>query len=228
MLLVLLLIAIGVAYYFYKQSMDTKSVKNNIKNVVNEDIIICKKCGNEIKKGLRFCGECGNQVSSKIEKNNEDLNFDTGFEHSEDTSRNNTSHTEDLNEDIDYVIIDDLEEEDCPTEMLDSQPIKKDLTIKLINNQNGRMEKLKLNGDRIVIGRMRNESDFYIADENISRKHAMIVLNNGKFGLVDLSSKNKTYINNNVLQPEKIYYLNNNDLLTFAKSEYVIEIEEGL
>ncbi len=84
-----------------------------------------------------------------------------------------------------------------------------------------------IDGDkRFNIGRKTTDNDVIdlsMDEPIISRKHAVIILDNNKFFLCDTDSKNGTYINGNKLEPNKKYLLKNNDILEFSKIKYRFE-----
>jgi len=57
-------------------------------------------------------------------------------------------------------------------------------------------EEVKLEGDLILIGRSPEECQIIIPGQSVSRKHAQILLEAGRYSIEDLRSRNKTYVNN--------------------------------
>ncbi|MBP9113568.1 MAG: FHA domain-containing protein [Polyangiaceae bacterium] len=51
-------------------------------------------------------------------------------------------------------------------------------------------EKVQVNKDRFIIGRGKQSSDYTLKDPNVSRQHAMVVLELGSYYLVDMGSTN--------------------------------------
>jgi pSer/pThr/pTyr-binding forkhead associated (FHA) protein len=64
--------------------------------------------------------------------------------------------------------------------------------------------------------------------ESISRKHCAIVQKDGRVLLVDLKSRNGTYVNDKQLSPEKAKILKSGDKIRCGQLEFEIEIEVGI
>ena len=76
-----------------------------------------------------------------------------------------------------------------------------------------------------AIGRDRNDQDLQLNDNTaIGHKHAYIIRKNSFFFLVDNNSMNHTYINDQLLEPNVEYKLNNGDKLVFADEEFDFRI----
>lgn len=58
----------------------------------------------------------------------------------------------------------------------------------------------------------------------IGRTHCMILKNGSAFSVVDLNSKNGTFLNQNRLSPQQPYSLKNGDILRLANSDFQITI----
>src|SRR5688572_25495209 len=58
---------------------------------------------------------------------------------------------------------------------------------------------LPLDKPSIVIGREAKDCDYVIANQAVSRVHARIELAQGRHFIEDLKSRNKTYVNNNLI-----------------------------
>ncbi|MCU0721645.1 MAG: FHA domain-containing protein [Pirellula sp.] len=64
--------------------------------------------------------------------------------------------------------------------------------------------------------------------ESISRKHCAIVQKDGRVLLVDLKSRNGTYVNDKQLSPEKAKILKSGDKIKCGNLEFEVEIEVGI
>lgn len=84
-------------------------------------------------------------------------------------------------------------------------------------------------GDEVVInkpvfriGKERSYVDYFIFDNGaISRSHADIITRGDRFFVVDLNSKNRTFINNRVLPVNYEVEILNGDILKLANEEFV-------
>lgn len=79
-------------------------------------------------------------------------------------------------------------------------------------------ERITIDKNTFVIGKGA-DSDFVISNSAISRSHAKIVNQDGKFYIVDTQSTNGTYINGKVIEPNKSIEIKNGDLLRFSNEE---------
>ena len=69
------------------------------------------------------------------------------------------------------------------------------------------------------VGRSRRLNDIIISHNSLSKTHFQIIKESGKFYLVDLKSTNKTYLNDNVVEPYKKIALENN---SYVRASYLI------
>lgn len=76
------------------------------------------------------------------------------------------------------------------------------------------------------VGKQLNISDFQIESHLVSRTHAKIEYEQGCYFLVDLASKNGTYLNGQRIQQHTKVKLHKNDTIRFADMEYTFVIEE--
>src|SRR5947209_20470701 len=61
-------------------------------------------------------------------------------------------------------------------------------------------ELLPLDKPRIVLGREQKDCDYVIPNQAVSRVHAQISLVQGRHFIEDLKSRNKTYVNNKLVE----------------------------
>src|SRR5580658_11294125 len=64
----------------------------------------------------------------------------------------------------------------------------------LINEKGGEQKRLDFDKPEVTIGRVQG-NDIVLPKGNVSKRHARIVLKDGKFIIVDLKSTNGTYVN---------------------------------
>ncbi len=65
----------------------------------------------------------------------------------------------------------------------------------------------------VTVGRSQRLSDVFVNHENLSKSHFQIIHREGVFYIIDLDSTNKTYKNDQMLEPRKEYEVLNNDLI---------------
>lgn len=61
--------------------------------------------------------------------------------------------------------------------------------------ENGLSRRIKLNKERIVVGKLKSQCDFVINNNKISKMHAEFISRNGEYFVKDYNSTNGTYIN---------------------------------
>ncbi|RKI43715.1 FHA domain-containing protein [bacterium D16-51] len=81
-------------------------------------------------------------------------------------------------------------------------------------------------GKEILVGR-REGSGIYLPFDEISRKHAVFLYEGGKLCLMDLSSKNGTYLNGKKISAYAKTQCRENDVVTFADISCQIKIHRG-
>mgnify|MGYP000538542222 FL=1 len=82
-------------------------------------------------------------------------------------------------------------------------------------------ESVEINKNIFTIGK-ENESDFIVSNNKaISRRHAVIEKINGNYYLTDKKSTNHTYLNGEILEPERAYVLSDNDNIRIADEEFI-------
>jgi uncharacterized RDD family membrane protein YckC len=75
---------------------------------------------------------------------------------------------------------------------------------------------LRLREPGIFFGRDPSQSDFHIRDDSVSRKHAVITLENGTLFVRDLDSTNGTYVNDKRIDRSEKRRLNPEDTIQFG------------
>lgn len=82
-------------------------------------------------------------------------------------------------------------------------------------------ESININKTVFTIGKDRSRSDFSVAANNaVSRIHAEIICRNERFFIVDLHSKNGTYINDKILPAHYEVEIHNGDTLKLANEAF--------
>lgn len=71
-----------------------------------------------------------------------------------------------------------------------------------------------------IIGRMKEVSDFYIKDENVSNIHCKITQEDGLYFLMDLNSKMGTYLNDLLISPEAKVIVYDGDQIHLGNNQY--------
>ncbi len=86
---------------------------------------------------------------------------------------------------------------------------------------------ISVNHDKFLIGRS-DECHIRPKSESISRRHCAFVRKDGRILLIDLKSRNGTYVNDQKLDPSKAKILKNGDHIKVGKLEFIAVIEAGV
>ncbi len=86
---------------------------------------------------------------------------------------------------------------------------------------------ISVNHDKFLIGRS-DECHIRPKSESISRRHCAFVRKEGRILLIDLKSRNGTFVNDQKLDPAKAKVLKNGDHIKVGKLEFIAVIEAGV
>lgn len=84
-------------------------------------------------------------------------------------------------------------------------------------------EDIYINKPVFRIGKDRNVADYFVDNPAVSRNHADIMTKDNRYYIVDLKSKNKTYINGSAIPINVESEIHNDDLLTLADEEFIFK-----
>lgn len=86
-------------------------------------------------------------------------------------------------------------------------------------------EKISINKPVFRIGKERSYSDYFVANnDKVSRSHADIITRSGRFFVVDLNSKNGTFVNGNAIPVQQEVEIFDGDRLRLANEEFEFRI----
>lgn len=113
------------------------------------------------------------------------------------------------------------ESDDDTTELMGSEDGEEDPRLERLSTG----ETIDIDKDTFNIGKdPKALLDYIINDKRISRRHASIIHRNGNYFIVDLGSKNHTYVNGNMLISNMEQILNNGDKIRIAVEEFIFRI----
>lgn len=87
-------------------------------------------------------------------------------------------------------------------------------------------EKIAINKDSFIIGRLKNIVDYEIENKTVGKMHAKFIKQENKYYLIDLESKNGTYINSTKLMPNSLYEVEDGAKIIFSNVKYTFHIEK--
>ena len=83
----------------------------------------------------------------------------------------------------------------------------------------------EINKEDFRIGKERSYSDYCVLDNNmVSRKHAQIITRAGNYYILDLGSKNGTYVNGNLIAANEEYEIHDMDIIKLANEEFEFRV----
>jgi pSer/pThr/pTyr-binding forkhead associated (FHA) protein len=88
-------------------------------------------------------------------------------------------------------------------------------------------KEIAVNTDKFLIGRA-DDCQLRPKSESVSRRHCAIVQKDGRVLLIDLKSRNGTFVNEKQLSSDKAKILKDGDILRVGKLEFQVAIEVGI
>lgn len=75
------------------------------------------------------------------------------------------------------------------------------------------------------IGKEKSYSDYFVANNNmVSRSHADIIARGGRYFIVDLNSKNRTFVNETPIPAQQETEIHDGDAIRLANEEFEFRI----
>lgn len=190
----------------------------------NFEKIILKLSGKEIIKGHTISGTHDSGSKKKyIPKRG--VEFDPFGSDANTSEKDNEREEEDFNEDELPPTV------DFGTLVLEKDPEKGTIALGQTNSIVLTLIRLKTN-ERILINKTnftigkQTACDLCIRDNQyISRVHAKIVIRKDKYYIIDCKSTNKTYVDEEVINPEEEFEIFNGNSIRFADEEFSFSVE---
>ncbi|MCX8129536.1 MAG: DUF6382 domain-containing protein [Clostridia bacterium] len=85
-------------------------------------------------------------------------------------------------------------------------------------------EKIRLTKQQFIIGRLEGQVDYVCSNNAVGKMHAEILQRDGSCYIKDLNSKNGTFVNNERIESNKEYVLENNDKVSLANCDFIFII----
>lgn len=114
----------------------------------------------------------------------------------------------------------------CDTIMISEVP--KDCHPHLESIGADTFERVIINKDKFIIGRLGSMVDYVLQGSTVGKLHAEIRENKGVYYIKDLNSKNGTYVNDVRIPSNKEFEIKKNDRIRFSSFEYVFRQQEAL
>lgn len=177
--------------------------------------MFCTKCGKDNVDGNKFCIECGQPLKKPAQHTNVG-----NIGSQQETGEKNTNPWQNAPDGTTVISeVSSINEEKRGSDL--STTLLNENTIILVDKKG---TEYLLDHFPMTIGKGSAADCILPGDETISRVHATIhEYNNDKFVIEDMNSSNKTYLNDNVVEPEELVLLNDGDKLKLGKSEFTVK-----
>ncbi len=198
--------------------------------IENSDAFVtCPDCGNKLAIGYQFCGKCGKRLDSSREKR-KDNEYDPLAEPiQDDYSRTGDSSSffqssESFHEKKNGTTVlsngSMMGEDYNKTTVLN--PIQYPYLIRQYND-----EKISISQSPFRLGRERQRCNYYVPDNSaVSRVHADITSENGKYYIEDQGSVNYTYLEGRLIEQHKKFEIVNGMKIRLANEDFTFFIPE--
>ena len=90
-----------------------------------------------------------------------------------------------------------------------------------MSKEEGKFPPILLDQELLIVGKLKTAVDVVLPYPTVSRVHAKIRKIQGKFYLMDLNSRNGTFVNGRVLESGEEYELRDQDEVQFADISYI-------
>ena len=197
---------INAAYPQKSQQTDSPEL---LENAPATDFKLCPQCGNRNKIRSAFCNHCGFKMPST------DI----------DPSPDESPILQDQQKYEPEAITDISAKPSIPVEDIDAtQLLKAPVVPILIIRSNGQEETAVIDKSEFVIGRSPDATDYTFKDNNnIGRTHAKIISQEGFYYIVDLDSKNGTYVNGTQVESGVHTPIQFGDTIKLANQDFVFD-----
>ena len=190
----------------YCNLLSEQFIQNN-SNRVNKQI--CPICSAKIIENEEYCPFCGGNINGHPTLRTQDLTADDGV-HYQNQHQSNYSQDEIS-----------VNENGVVTIFKGSQEFDKSVWLE----DRSKSGKISISKFPFRIGKSNELTDLQINNSAVSRKHADILKENGKYFIVDMGSTNGTYLSNKRIQPGVKELLNDGMIVKFANAEFKIHID---
>lgn len=97
----------------------------------------------------------------------------------------------------------------------------------LQGSRDGAIFEIPVVGESFVIGRLADQVDHVSNNSAVGKVHAEILCRGGAYHIKDLNSRNGTFLNGNRIESNMEFEIKNNDVISFANSEYIFLTPEA-
>ncbi|MFP4697754.1 MAG: DUF6382 domain-containing protein [Eubacteriales bacterium] len=184
------------------------------------DGYVLSKLFNEKNKIIKLIEE-EREIPIQPEISNQYLNLNKrtlqSVEESNDITINNKEKVQDDNFEGTTLL---QEQEEIATTLLTDN--EEDLAY-LVANKNGVEEEICINNTPFIIGKLSSQVDYVIDNPTISRIHAKIIQNSNEYYLIDLNSRNGTFINGKRINNGGKELIRVGDIIKFSDRTYTFK-----
>lgn len=166
----------------------------------------CENCGNAVKSNYAFCSVCGTKLKKAEERSAEkEQSFSDFLAHQPALSQNVFPDFNDVEEEESFDEKDFLPRENAEA-VNNAAPSISGPAVFLVNHRDNSI--IPITKNEFLIGRDPAKTDYCISDNSaISRVHAKIYFEDGRYFISDCNSVNGTYINETRIMPSDSFVL---------------------
>jgi hypothetical protein len=202
-------------------NMSNGNVNNNVK--MNENVNMNNGVpSNNLNNNIQ-------NINNGIPNNNVNPNMNTNNNFNVQANNNMNYNMQDINNSSTRVEMSNPKVKEMPKK--DSIENYEDETVLLttsepylLSNDSGRSEKIYINTGRFRLGRLSTQVDYAILNKAVGKIHAEIINQKGMYYIVDLNSKNGTFINKKRIDNNSPHPLNDKDEIMIADSVYIFRL----
>ncbi|MCT4597593.1 MAG: FHA domain-containing protein [Vallitalea sp.] len=208
----LLALLLSIDIYISKKILEHISKQNNKDEDDNINMNKCKVYNEPEINTFNRTKKDSLLKSQHIENNKQQLNINMQHNSIGDISKKNDSE-------IDYICED--------TQLLDSYNENLHIEIKpyLLSKDDDIINKITISSTPYIIGKLNGQVDFIIKNSSVSRIHCKIIKEEDIYYIIDLNSKNGTYLDEERLISNRKYQLYDGSRITISNCDYTFEME---
>lgn len=95
----------------------------------------------------------------------------------------------------------------------------------LLIEKGGRVQRYKIKNREMIIGRTQGKVDILTENISVGKVHCKILKEGNQYYIIDLDSKNGTYINGNRINPKEKSEIKHRDIIRLSTEEFLFVIE---
>jgi hypothetical protein len=112
----------------------------------------------------------------------------------------------------------------CESKELQSKELQS-LELQFVGN--GNQQNFRIGAEPFILGRSQQRSDGHIDSRQVGNTHCRIISEGGRFYVIDLNSRNGTYLNGTRLPSQQPCILSHGDMLLLADTGFKVQMQSS-